>query len=361
MAAATLQGYTITDGRVQIPKSGIWFANVQLEGERDVSGAVDLKVADLVLKGTVLAGKPDKGRTSLRIVGGKGKWGDTIKAKDYSNDAGVRTRTVLEDAARDCGESFDSSTASIDARLGPKWTRPESPAANVLNLIAPHGWYVGEDGVTRIGSRTAGTLPTGMTRMKPVDVARATVTLASETIATLLPGVVVDGITAVDVEHVLSPAGLRTTIYGERRPGGGSRGLEAFAAMLDVVDPDRKFRGVFEYRVMTQSSKRLNLQPVRVSSGMPELARVPVRYGIPGAEANVTLGTIVLVSFVNSDPARPVVVAFEDPEGSSFLPLILTLDAATTVKLGLGLLPVARAGDLAGPFPVVSTQFRTIA
>jgi hypothetical protein len=76
---------------------------------------------------------------------------------------------------------------------------------------------------------------------------------------------------------------------------------------------------------VTQEGERLNLQPVRVSLGMPDLLRVPVRPGVAGARADVALGSTVLVSFVNADPARPVVVGFEAPDGQGFAPLRLDL------------------------------------
>ena len=85
------------------------------------------------------------------------------------------------------------------------------------------------------------------------------------------------------------------------------------------------FRGVFEYRVVTQSGERLNLQPVRVSLGMPDLQRVYVRPGVPGVKAMHTLGSRVLVGFVDQDEGNPAVLAFEDAEGSGFIPLSLSL------------------------------------
>ena len=64
----------------------------------------------------------------------------------------------------------------------------------------------------------------------------------------------------------------------------------------------------------------------------------------------------MLVAFVDRDPSRPQVVAFEESDGSGFLPLTLSLDATTVVKLADGLLPMAKTGDFAGGvFPIVGT------
>lgn len=328
---ATLAGFRVTDACMQIPKWGRSYTIASLDGEHEVSGAVELVVGDLVAHCFVLASKPEKGRTPVRLVAGNGGWGKTIPKKDYTNDAGVRTRTVLEDAARECGEVFDSASVSADARLGPAWTRPEGPAIDVLDLIAPRGWYVGEDGATRVGARAGSDVGPKIPRVQEVDHARATVVLASESIATILPGITVDGLTAVDVEHKISAkGGIRSTVYGARN-GGSARALDAFASMLDAVDPSRKFRGVTEYRVVTQSGNRLDLQCVRSSLGMPDLSRVFVRPGVSGCSAEVALGSTVLVGFANSDPARPYVAAFEDADGDGFIPTTLTLQAGAMV------------------------------
>jgi hypothetical protein len=71
------------------------------------------------------------------------------------------------------------------------------------------------------------------------------------------------------------------------------------------------------------------LQPVRTSLGLPSLRRVPVRHGIPGVWATHILGSRVLVAFVDADPARPVVVGFEDTDGPGALASVLTLQGGT--------------------------------
>lgn len=349
---ASLAGKRVTSARTTIPGWGCWYAEASIDGEHSLSGGVELVLADLKLHGTVLSGGPQKGRSSFVIVGGKGKWGTVIPRKSYANDAGVKVSTVLGDAAREAGETLEISSSD---RVGPAWTRNEGPASKVLQILAPAAWYMGEDGVTRLGKRPSVPFTEKAPRVTPVDLARRTVTLASEKIATLVPGAVVDGIEAVDVLHEIGPSGLRTTIYGEQSFG-GSRELAALRALLEQLDPHRKFRGVTEYRVVTQTGERLNLQPVRVSTGMPDLQRVSVRPGVSGAKAQVMLGSRVLVGFVDADPARPFVAHFEDADGEGFTPLLLELDASTVVKLADGLRPMAATGDLAGGiWPIAGT------
>jgi hypothetical protein len=335
MGLATLNELHATKAVVQIPKWGCWYADVELDGEHTLTGACTLVVADLTLKGTILSGGPIKGRSPYRVVGGKGGWRKVIARESYADDAGVKVSKVVGDAARLAGETLGPIPSSL--RVGPGFTRPEEEAWKTLERVVPRGWYIDENGVTQIGTRTAGTVPAGAQRIKPVDLARGTVTLASDSIKTLLPGVVVDGLTALDVMHEVSAkGGLRTTIWGARSAGATNRGLDAFEKLLDAVDPDRRFRGVFEYRVVTRDGKRLNLQPVRVSTGLPELSRVVARPGVSGCDADVALGSYVLVGFIEADPSRPYIAAYEDAEGEGFVPDLLRLAEGSAFAARVG-------------------------
>lgn len=323
MSTATLSGHRATQARVHLPAWGRWWADVTLDVEATLSGAVTLTLADLTLVGTVASGGAAQGRSVYRIVGGAGGWGRALPARSYANDAGVKAALVLQDAAAAVGETIDPSTLPA-TRVGPSWAREEGPASWALQVLAPESWYVGEDGVTRLGRRPRVELSVKAAR-GPIDRARGTVTLATDTIAAVLPGVVVDGLEAVDVVHEVGPTtGLRSTLWAAG-VASTSRRLAAWARLLEQLDPCQRYRGVWEYRVVTQEGERLNLQPVRVSLGMPDLLRVPVRPGVAGARADVALGSTVLVSFVNADPGRPVVVGFEAPDGEGFAPTRLDL------------------------------------
>ena len=350
MTTATLSDHRVTRAKVHLPAWGCWFAEVSIDGEHSLSGQVTLKIADLTLVGTILSGGVEKGRSMYRLVAGKGGWGNTLRKKSYATDSGVKLANVLGDAAQEAGETLDSATVSTSTRVGPAFVRQTGPASRVLDQLADRAWYVGEDGITRLGARTAGTIPAKAARVKTADLARGVVVLASESIATILPGVTVDGITAVDVQHEVSAeGGLRSTLWGRRGAAGTSRGLEAFQKIFDSLDPDRAYRGVTEYRVVTRTGSRLNLQPVRVSTGMPDLARVSVRPGVAGCEADVALGSKVLVGFIECDPARPYVAAFEDAEGEGFVPDVLRFAGGANF-VALANLVADELGDIATAF-----------
>jgi hypothetical protein len=351
MSTATLAGHRVTHARLNLPAWGVSWADASIDEEAELSGVVSLAIADLTFSGTVMSGGiGPKGRSTYRLAAGAGTWGRAIPAKSYANDAGVKAATVLADAARACGETLDPGSVP-STRVGLAWVRESGPAARALEQLAPAGWYVGEDGITRIGKRPAVAF-TGVAAIGPVDRARATVELAAESIAALVPGITVEGIEAVDVLHELTPAGLRTTLWGAGIAA-TSRRLAAWRRIFEQLDPSRRYRGVFEYRIVTQDGERANLQPIRVSLGMPDLQRVFIRPGVPGARADHALGSRVIVGFVDGDPARPAVLGFEDAEGGGFLPTKLELDATTAIEIGGAAgLPAARQTDavLAGPW-----------
>lgn len=315
---ATMAGHRVTHARAQIPARGIWYVEASLDGEHTIAAGaqVETKIADLTLSGTVLSGGPRKGRSTYRVIGGRGGWHRVIGRKSYANDAGTKASKVIGDAASEVGEVFsDTSTTSA----GPGYTRPADRASVVLEQFALEGWYVDETGRTRLGRRTARALPAKATLVEPYDAARGVAKVASDSIATILPGVLVGGAEAADVEHTLTPeTGLRSTIWTVRGAERESRDIAAIRAVVEALDPFRRFRGVTEYRVVTREGKRLNLQPVLSSLGMPDLPRVKVRPGVAGMEAIVPLGSVVLVAFVNSDPGRPYVCGFDDAEGPGF-------------------------------------------
>jgi hypothetical protein len=182
-----------------------------------------------------------------------------------------------------------------------------------------------------------------------VDPNAQTIELATETVAGLVPGVVVDGMApAVDVEYILEPKSLTVRVWGG--PADTTRLAGALGDFVRAMTARYKYAGTYEFRVVTQSGERLNLQPVRTAIGFDDLANVPVRPGIPGAKGKPALGSLVLVTFVDMDPSRPVVVSHSAADGPGWMPLELDLGG----PLALG---IARVTDTvqAGPFSGVIT------
>ncbi len=324
MSTATLAGLTVTRCRVSLPRWGAWYAEVELDRPEALSGRVDLVLADATYSGTIVSGAPWQGRARYRIAAGAGAWGRIIPAQDYSNDAGVRFDDVVGDAAHECGETVEGAPETV---LGVKWARAEEPASRVLQHVAPGAWYVDEAGVTRLGARSAVAWTGDATEIARLAEQQLRV-LAPASIATLVPGAIVDGVEAVDVEHELDDKRvLRSTVWGR------ARDAAAISRIVESLFPSWRYQRTTEFRVVQQRGERLDLQPVRASSGLADVCLAPVRLP-PGLRALWALGSRCLVTFVDGDPAQPVVIAGDDPSSPGWLPRELVLDAGATVGIG---------------------------
>lgn len=312
MSTASLAGYTATRCRVHRPAWGVWWAEVELASSASLSGSVTLQLADLTAVGTIMnrASSESQTRSTWFVAGGAGGWGSEIAAESYANDAGVSKATVMRDAARAAGETLDET--GVSGTIGAYYVREAAPASRTMHVLAPRGWYVDDDGVTRIGSRAASTFG-GRAPVVEEYSDLGIVVVAALEIAAIAPGCTIAGITAVDVEHTLDASELRTTVWGSSRSS-SSPDVEAYRRIFEALDPRRRFRQIAEYRVVSQSGERLNLQVVRAGSMLPDLLRVSVWPGVPGASATHSPGARVLVAFIDADPTRPVVVHFSgDP------------------------------------------------
>ncbi len=306
-----------TRARVQVPAYGLPFLDVELSEPAAVVGATTLTIGGLTQACTVLSGGAAEGKARYRLVGGAGGWGAQLSKNAYNDDAGVKLSRVLTDAAADCGETLGTLPTT---RLGPHFARPVMYAYELLNYLAPRGWYIDAAGVTQIGARTAGTYAGDATAVR-VDHAVGVAELALDALdATLVPGVSItlpDGTAtppATDVEYEVTADRLTCRVYWR------AQRADKWTALFNACFPWLQYVGVFEYRVVTQDGERLNLQPARVASGQPDLARVPVRPGVSGFRSDVKLGELVLVQYADRDGSRPQVTSHDHADSPGWIP-----------------------------------------
>lgn len=324
MSLATLNGQAVTFARVQIPAHGVWWAEVETDRADVLTGSVTLVLDDATFIGTILSSGLSQTRMRYRIAGGAGGWGRRIAAQAYTNDLGVKLAGVLGDVARDAGETL--GTISSTATVGTGYVRASGPASQVLHDLVPRGWYVDSAGVTQVGTRAATAYTGGAPRTR-TDLSQGVIELAPASLVGLLPGAVVDGLTAVDVEHVLDGT-LRTTIWGAGIAD-SSRLPEALRRIVESITAGHRYFAPWEYRVVLRTGERYDLQAVRASSGMPDLRNVRVRPAA-GCRTRPQLGSLVLVSFVDGDPSRPVVTSADDADAQGFIPSEVALMAGST-------------------------------
>lgn len=206
-----------TNLTLSIPARGLWVADAKLDDVIKFTGAaVTLVLASLTLVGAVVRSGNYSGVGSLRIVGGKGGWRNTIPQRFYTNPHGLKLTPILKDAASAAGETI---TIDEDADLGEFFTREEAPASRVLNQLC-ESWYIEPSGNTRVGPRVT---PTIASRFDVVNENVAPeigkIPIATDFPEQWVPGAyftastlgVISQISAV--VHRLTPERLRTTVW----------------------------------------------------------------------------------------------------------------------------------------------------
>lgn len=338
MSAGTFGGATVTHAVVHESARGLPFADIELAEAVELEGTQTLEIGGASWSMAIVSGGVYAGRARYRAQGGAGGWGRELPEKYYTDGSGVAIAKVLADAASAAGETV---TGAPSTRVGPNFERVAGmPASWALNELAPGGWYVDRDGVTRIGARAASTYAGQGVRTR-VDLAANVIELAVDSLDGIAPGVTVDGVEAVDVEIELTASRLTARVYGS---SGVDRCTDALADIVRALFPRMRYAGKFEFRVVSQSAERLNLQPVRRAAGMADMIRVPVRLA-PGIKYMWKPGSLCAVEFLDGDPSRAVVTAGDAPDSPGWLPLTATI-------MGPAALPAARMGDpvQAGPF-----------
>ncbi len=340
--SGSLNGQQLLRAAVTLPSWGVGWADVVVASSEVLTGAATLELAGLELACTILpGGGVHAGEGRYLLVCGAAGWRKALAAKAYRNAAGQRLATVLRDAATECGETL--GTLDEAKRIGPGYVRVGGvEASRVLDELASEAWYVDADGVTQIGPRPAGTF-TGSYVLMGSRPERRFLTIASDDLSTLLPGVTVEGMVVASVRHELGPDGLRSHLHGVETTGDAF--FSVFRRLVEWITGRTFYLGSYEYKVRSYSSGHVDIDPVRASLGLPKLASVPVRTGIPGGGGQPAVGSSCVVRFLDGDPTMPYVADLEGQHGSAWLPVLAKLDASTDIELGQALGRVLRSGD----------------
>jgi hypothetical protein len=124
-------------------------------------------------------------------------------------------------------------------------------------------------------------------------------------------------------------------------PTPDDRTLAAFRALTRAEDPLRTYQGLHEYAVQRADASTFDGLPTDPSFSPQLPTQVPYRPALAGSSCVPVVGTRAYVAFANSDPSKPIFVAFDQT-----LPDLATVDANATgiVKVG----PTALLTELGG-------------
>lgn len=344
MTFATLSGKRIVFARIVVGNIGPWFAEVELEGDDTVSGAVTLSINGRDFLGTIDASQNGAfaGSRKLRLVGGGGGWSNVVAAKGYHNDAQVKASTVADDVARSVGETIGGFVPAVE-RIGIDYAREAGLASRVLeDVIGGVPWWVGYDGVTVVGARPLLTAVPDAYEVLAYDPADRRAELGVTDVAAITIGTAIskslEGAQTVrELEIIVDSDELRVTAWC----GGTATGAGHLAGIMrSIVDraTDGKLLGKWRYRVVRMSVDRVECQAVRKGAGLPDLLPVSMWPGVAGVHAELTPGAEVLIEFIEGDRTMPIITHFAGKGGVGHVPVSLVLCGGTQA--------VARQGDL---------------
>lgn len=360
-----LNGSRWTTGRITFPRYGVWTAEVVLANSEPISpaaGGCAIKIGNLALKGTVIPGRMASfaGARSVLIVGGYGGWRKVLPPRGYSHSSGLMLSTVVNDAARECGEKMVvTGDLPIGAAYARRGGRPEDVAERVLRDVLGGKWWVDTDGTTRNAERASTPIKSAFT-VEKWSGSRGRFLIATEAYEDWMPGRTFSAPTVTTTQTIST-----VSIIAE------NAGTVRLEVLTDTNKEDRLqdqirniirdemaamgFAALVEYVVRAATPSAADLEVADPSTGWPSLLSVPMFPGLLGEKVTATVGAHAVVAFLNADPTKPRLMHLDG------IPLLSTIDATTFVKIGMGLLPAARAGDLAaGIFPVITTQAKTL-
>lgn len=316
--------------RVLMPKSGSWTADVEVNLDLvpivpTGKAILAIGVGTNVLNGTIddRATSRVGNKATIRLVGGGG-WNTPVPALHIHNDAGVLSTAVYAVTAASVGEPpvIELGPPTL---FGSDHVRTQGPASRVFAGV---DWWVDVLGITHTGPRPP-LPPPPLADIINWHTTSKVAEIASDVL--IQPGMVLvdprfGTATVEDVEQTFDANGstaiawcsqpslgaAAAALLASPPPTSGSklvRGLGALAKEAAGVSTLKKY----PYRVIVQGPDgRLNLQSTVPTNGAPIfLVMIDIWAGVPGLSCKLTPASVVLVSFIGGDPAKPVVVGFD--------------------------------------------------
>jgi hypothetical protein len=103
--------------------------------------------------------------------------------------------------------------------------------------------------------------------------------------------------------------------------------LKAAGRAVVGLDPMIRYRCLYRCKVVGQSGDTVDVRPY--DSALPDMARIPLRHGVPGLKIQVTPGCSVQVGFDDGRPDRPFAALW-----STDATAVRVCLAGTSVELG---------------------------
>jgi hypothetical protein len=301
---ASLASFPVNSCELDIPNRGTWLARVVLTDEKGPAEGdlVTLAIGSLALVGTVIGAGQHGGVATARVVGGHSGWRQAPTGLSFQNDANLRKKDLASSIASAVGEKIKSE----DETVGVNWCfDPLASAGSNLDLLGE--WYMGNDGVTVLGTRpNLGEFKTTVSEFEGLE-GRAVCQVEEYQADKFLPGAL---ISADSLENSIRVKHARFLYAPKSFTIEVSSVEQAPNRLGEHAARKARFFGTYLYRIIEQISDRLNLQAVDSVKGLPNQVLVTKAHGIPGVESTCSPAGEVLIAFANGDTSKPRVLAY---------------------------------------------------
>jgi hypothetical protein len=308
----TLAGKLVTAFTLTLPRVGLWSADVEVDDDAVLSGAVDLVVEGRTWRGHIYRGAVELGRGRYRLsaapallgVLGPQAWRDTTLLE------------VLRETALAANLTLAADLGDLSA-LVTHWHRRAAPGTHTVAAVAEAAglsWRCLADGTLWCGldAWDLQVLPAEPVELLDASPSVGRYELAGTAALDILPGRAV----ALDdhgdvrvglVEHRQHGAALRTVVYAERAEDIGAGAGRLRAALAAIVRAETRrvdYLALHPATVLSQDGAGgpLDLRPD--TEALPPPQAVPLRV-VNGVRLTIPAGTRVLLGYEAGDPSKP--------------------------------------------------------
>ena len=214
MATVTINGQRAFETVISLPRTGAWRVDASVNTTSAITGACEIVIGNLTLKGYARVGGVYGEVASVRVIAGAGGLYKDARPKHYSN---APLRIPLNDLLSDAGETLSAtSDAAMLATSLVNWTTIQAPTANLITALADAAgatWRMVADGTVWMGKESwpASSFTYDLERSAPQE--RRLDMVSDE--PTLLPGTTLSGQRIGYVTHTISASSVRTVAWVE--------------------------------------------------------------------------------------------------------------------------------------------------
>lgn len=331
-------GIPVASLRWLAPWTGVWLAELELDPAATLPPAGPCVITSdegIALSGTITTVASFGTKLFARVTGGAGGWSKPVRAQHYHSPAGVQLAIVASTTAAAVGEVV---TVLEPMNLGADFARRgDAPAAEIFNALDVD-WWVGTDGVTRVGTRPPAAPPADLL-VTDWDAATGSMTFSASTLPE--PGaVLVDARfgtrTVKEVDAEVSGGSVTGTLGTVTAAPDAGAALQLLDDIGEVAMRATRaaFSRLYPYAVSKMVGEQVELEALEPEHGMPDLLPTSIWAGISGYRATLRPESKVLVGFIAANPRRPFLAAYEPPDEDGWRPMELELDALESITIG---------------------------